>query len=178
MSCGCREGPHRQYRVTPSRSRDLKSELSHAGPKSGCRRAGSFWRIQGRICSCLFQLLETPHPGLVVLPPSSKPLVQPLPSLSYEDPRGDVGSSWGTQDHVPSQDLPLARNLQSPLCHGRSHIHRFGGLGRGRLWEGALFYPPHCRLLKRGTLDFPGGPVVKTPHSQCRGRGFDPWSGN
>ena len=26
--------------------------------------------------------------------------------------------------------------------------------------------------------DFPGGPVVKTPHSQCRGLGFDPWSGN
>ena len=27
--------------------------------------------------------------------------------------------------------------------------------------------------------DFPGGPVVKTPScSQCRGHGFDPWSGN
>ena len=26
--------------------------------------------------------------------------------------------------------------------------------------------------------DFPGGPVVKTPHFQCRGPGFDPWSGN
>ena len=25
---------------------------------------------------------------------------------------------------------------------------------------------------------FPGGPVVKTLHSQCRGPGFDPWSGN
>ena len=25
--------------------------------------------------------------------------------------------------------------------------------------------------------DFPGGPVVKTPCSQCRGPGFDPWSG-
>ena len=25
--------------------------------------------------------------------------------------------------------------------------------------------------------DFPGGPVAKTPHSQCRGPGFDPWSG-
>lgn len=23
-------------------------------------------------------------------------------------------------------------------------------------------------------LDFPGGPVPRTPHSQCRGRGFDP----
>ena len=26
--------------------------------------------------------------------------------------------------------------------------------------------------------DFPGGLVVETPHSQCRGPGFDPWSGN
>ena len=25
---------------------------------------------------------------------------------------------------------------------------------------------------------FPGGPVAKTPSSQCRGPGFDPWSGN
>ena len=25
--------------------------------------------------------------------------------------------------------------------------------------------------------DFPGGPVVKTPHFQCGGHGFDPWSG-
>ena len=28
------------------------------------------------------------------------------------------------------------------------------------------------------TGDFPGGPVVKTPHSQCREPGFDPWSGD
>ena len=26
--------------------------------------------------------------------------------------------------------------------------------------------------------DFPGGPAVKTPCFQCRGYGFDPWSGN
>ena len=26
--------------------------------------------------------------------------------------------------------------------------------------------------------DSPRGPVGKTPHSQCRGPGFDPWSGN
>ena len=26
--------------------------------------------------------------------------------------------------------------------------------------------------------DFPGGLVAKTPHSQYRGLGFDPWSGN
>ena len=26
--------------------------------------------------------------------------------------------------------------------------------------------------------DFSGGPVTKTPSSQCRGPGFNPWSGN
>ena len=26
--------------------------------------------------------------------------------------------------------------------------------------------------------DFPGGPLAKTPYSQCRGPGFNPWSGN
>ena len=26
--------------------------------------------------------------------------------------------------------------------------------------------------------DFPGGPMVKTPHFQCRRFGFDPWSGS
>ena len=26
--------------------------------------------------------------------------------------------------------------------------------------------------------DFPGGPVAKTPGSQCRAPRFDPWSGN
>ena len=34
---------------------------------------------------------------------------------------------------------------------------------KGKLWR------------KEG--DFPGGPVVKTPRFQCRGHGFDPWSG-
>ena len=28
------------------------------------------------------------------------------------------------------------------------------------------------------TEDFPGGPVIKTLSSQCRGPGFDPCSGN
>ena len=36
---------------------------------------------------------------------------------------------------------------------------------------------PYKTLIKK-ILDFPGGPAAKTPHSQCRGPGFDPWSGN
>ena len=33
-------------------------------------------------------------------------------------------------------------------------------------------------VLKNLFGDFPSGPVVKTLHFQCRGCGFDPWSGN
>jgi len=31
---------------------------------------------------------------------------------------------------------------------------------------------------KGSSRDFPGGSVAKTPHSQYRGPGFNPWSGN
>ena len=31
---------------------------------------------------------------------------------------------------------------------------------------------------KSRTEDFPGGPVAKTLSSQCRGSGFNSWSGN
>ena len=33
-------------------------------------------------------------------------------------------------------------------------------------------------LIYKVLRDFLGGPVVKTLCSQCRGPGFDPWSGN
>ena len=33
-------------------------------------------------------------------------------------------------------------------------------------------------MFKRNEGDFPGGTVDKTPCSQCRGPGFDPWSRN
>ena len=33
-------------------------------------------------------------------------------------------------------------------------------------------------VTKVGVWDFTGGPVVKTPRSQCRGPGFDPWPRN
>ena len=31
---------------------------------------------------------------------------------------------------------------------------------------------------RRNLKEFPGGPVVRTPHFQCRENGFDPRSGN
>ena len=32
--------------------------------------------------------------------------------------------------------------------------------------------------LRKHCGDFPGAPVAKTPHSQCRGPRFSPWAGN
>ena len=40
-------------------------------------------------------------------------------------------------------------------------------------YSGALFINK-----KEWSGDFPGGVVAETPCSQCRGPGFDPWSGN
>ena len=51
----------------------------------------------------------------------------------------------------------------------------------GRAWalHNIFKWPPHLGLLpdlkKQG---LPGVLVAKTPSSQCRGPGFDPWSGN
>ena len=42
--------------------------------------------------------------------------------------------------------------------------------------EEVSMYQPGIR--KSLLRDFPGGTVVETPGSQCRGPRFDPWSGN
>ena len=44
--------------------------------------------------------------------------------------------------------------------------------------EITMFPKEKMENLKRSLGDFPGGPLGKTPHSQCRGPRFDPWSGN
>ena len=74
--------------------------------------------------------------------------------------------------------------LGGPLCNRELMGREPGILGCSSLaW--------HCHLteLRQGregvvfvqipqAQDFPGGAVVKTPCSQCRGVGFYPWSGN
>ena len=51
------------------------------------------------------------------------------------------------------------------------------------IMEGNLIYSKSTGLnvnliQKHPCRDFPGGPLVKNPHSQCRGPRFNPWSGN
>ena len=48
--------------------------------------------------------------------------------------------------------------------------------GRGKIWIGDK--EVHITLYKINKWDFPGGPVGKEPALQCRGHGFNPWSGN
>ena len=60
----------------------------------------------------------------------------------------------------------------------RLHASNGGGTG---LIPGQLTKIPRAKKkkkLSKKIRDFPGGPVAKTPCSQCRGPRFDPWSGN
>ena len=51
------------------------------------------------------------------------------------------------------------------------------GFPRQKYWSGLPLPSPINGLDKEVKMDFPGGSVVKTPHFQCRGHGFHPWSG-
>ena len=41
-----------------------------------------------------------------------------------------------------------------------------------------ILHQVHCQAKIQASWDFPGGPVVKIMHFQCRGHRFNPWSGN
>ena len=113
------------------------------------------------------------------LPPRQKTWVQ---SLGWEDllekkihfrnfawrihrQRRLVGySSWGHKELVTTEWLSLHFTLQPTVpCYIAPSLGR-----------------PCGRLLLQSLQesDFPGGPVAKTLHSQCRGPRFDPLSGN
>ena len=50
------------------------------------------------------------------------------------------------------------------------------GTGGGDFLAWVMKKTIYAKVMARG--DFPGGPVVKTPHSQCRGPRYNSWSGN
>ena len=67
----------------------------------------------------------------------------------------------------------------SDFILGGSQITADGGCSheiKRHLFLGRKNYQPRQDIKK--IWDFPGGPVAKTPHSQCRGPKFVPWSGN
>ena len=54
-----------------------------------------------------------------------------------------------------------------------------GAQGLRGVWgRGGTTAPTPIPCRTRGQRDVLGGPMVKTPSTQCRGPGFIPWSGN
>ena len=51
-------------------------------------------------------------------------------------------------------------------------------LARMLAWVVISYSNNEVKDLEKEKRDFAGGPVAKIPYSQCRGPGFDPWSGN
>ena len=56
--------------------------------------------------------------------------------------------------------------------------HQPPQLLKSEVVQGIQFKTPQLSTTRSKTRDFPGGPVVKTPCSQCRGWRFDSWSEN
>ena len=68
---------------------------------------------------------------------------------------------------VPSMWLPY-RRLDVQYSRGGLRV----GVTLWFLWVKPVF------ARSANYRDFPGDPVARTPSSQCRGPGFNPWSGN
>lgn len=83
-------------------------------------RAGSFWRLQGRVVSSFSSFWRHHIPGLQPLPPSSQPaaaaspvsLPLTLPPPSYEDLVMTLGP-WGIQNHPHPRGLHLTPPAKS-----------------------------------------------------------------
>ena len=87
---------------------------------------------------------------------------------------------------IPEESQLQVCNLILPLMSSVTFIAESTGLGLvpssvGRQKIHLIrFWTTEKKLLFKVTEreDFPGGPVVKTLCSQCRGPGFHPWSEN
>ena len=115
---------------------------------------------------------ETP----ILWPPDAKSW------LIRKDP--DAGKDWGQEEKGTTEDMVG--------WHHRLDGHGFGwtlGVDDGQRGLVCCSSRGHKESYSDWTelnmmhylnykSDFPGGPVSKTPCSQCRGLGFDPWSGN
>ena len=70
------------------------------------------------------------------------------------------------------------------ICGKKNEIKEFWGISFCRqicikLVQGKIYFTKHLLMSKENlNVDFPGGPLVKTLCFQCRGKGFNPWSGN
>ena len=87
--------------------------------------------------------------------------------------------SWWGAHYLPRQPFQHSDNLLIILNVKWDLFNELGDLGTNYFpLLGLNFFISTMGGKKFLPWDFPGGPVVKTLSFQCRGRGFDPWSGN
>ena len=84
-----------------------------------------------------------------------------------------LGSAWTPLSRGRPPTPPPHSHLPSPPV---SEAFPFSTLGAHTIRRHLSL--PVCLSLNREGRDFPGGPLVKSPRSQCRGSGFNPWSGD
>ena len=68
--------------------------------------------------------------------------------------------------------------ISSVSCIGRQVLYHKHQLGWGWRWVNRAVITQKRVQKRTNPGDFPGGPVAKTLCSQCRGPGFNAWSGN
>ena len=85
-------------------------------------------------------------------------------------------SEWVYLSFFP---LPFTSLLFIPICKFSSDNH-FAFFGGGRSWSLPPVQSHKSIHSSSGTLSdlIPAGPVAKSPRCQCRGLGFNAWSGN
>ena len=98
----------------------------------------------------------------------------PRPGIKPTTPAASVSATnyWTTRE-VPMLASPSQSSGSHPdvTPHPKGPPSPYAVSGWGREND-----KPETR--EDSVWDFPGGPVAKTLHSQCRGPGFNPWLGN
>ena len=82
---------------------------------------------------------------------------------------------WAQKTEVPLCRTPGAGADMNKMQQAWAVV----GEMKWKRWHAFLCHLGKKHIKKKmGVGDFPGGPVAKTPRSQCRGPRYNPWSGN
>ena len=102
----------------------------------------------------------------------------PIRQQASDHQQGALCPSAGHPDAVsmPPRVPGRAQAASNPKHVVAENIQNEGKVSPSRRSPGAC--SENGILIRALAWDFPGSPVVKNLRFQCRGRGFDPWSGN